>query len=120
MNLASAAAFFRWKPAAWLRITGEDAARFLQGQFSQDLGKLGAGEAVYGLWLNVKGKVVADSFVLRSATPAPEYFVGSYFSAAATIRERLEAFVIADDVFVEDLTETVVGVSLIGGKAGWG
>ncbi|HWA86837.1 MAG TPA: folate-binding protein [Opitutus sp.] len=103
---------FWWRPAAWLRVTGSDAAGFLQGQFTNDLRGLKAGGSVYGLWLNHKGKVVADSFVVGGK--AGEFWVGSYFSDAATIRERLESFVVADDVTVDDATSEWRGVSVIG------
>jgi folate-binding protein YgfZ len=68
---------------------------------------------VYGLWLTLKGKVLADSFVVRGETAA-EFWVGSYFSAAALIRERLESHVIADDVVIEDCTAEWAGVTVIG------
>jgi tRNA-modifying protein YgfZ len=74
---------------------------------------LAPGGSVYGLWLNVKAKVVADSFVLRGE--AGEFWIGSYFSPAATIRERLESFIIADDVTIEDQTDAWRGISWIGG-----
>ncbi|MEO6004063.1 MAG: folate-binding protein [Opitutus sp.] len=102
--------FLRWNPAAWLRISGDDAFAFLQGQFTNDLRGMVAGQAVYGLWLNHKGKVLADSFVLKGA--AAEFWVGSYFSPAATIKDRLEAFIIADDVIVEDVTAQWSGVTV--------
>lgn len=114
MNFASQPAVFWWKPACWARVTGADAKSFLQGQFTNDLRPLeveGAG-AVYGLWLNVKGKVLADSFVLRGQT-ADEFWVCSYFSPAGVIRERLESHVIADDVVIEDLTEQFSAVTLL-------
>lgn len=106
---------FGWKPAAWLRVWGPDAAAFLQGQFSNDLRTLaGAGSgAVYGLWLTVKGKVLADSFVLRS-DGAEEFWVGSYFSPAPVIRERIESYLIADEVEIEDCTAEVAAVSVLG------
>ena len=108
-----------WKPAAWLRVTGSDALPFLQGQFTNDLRGLSGSGAVYGLWLNHKGRVLADSFVLRGGT-AEEFWIGSYFSEAGVIRERLEAYVIADDVVVEDVTAEWVGVTLFpGGRTGW-
>lgn len=103
----------RWQPAAWLRVVGPDAATFLQGQFTNDLSKEGA---VYGLWLNVKGKVLADSFVIRAAGGG-EFWVGSYFSPAAVIKERLESFIIADDVTVEDRTAECSGVTIFGADA---
>ena len=118
MNISTSAAVSTWRPAAWLRVTGEDAANFLQGQFTNDLRGLAGGEggAVYGLWLNVKGKVLADSVVLRAA--AGEFWVGSYFSPAAVIQERLESFVIADDVVIEDRTDTWSAVTVWGSGSG--
>lgn len=112
---AGSGGFFRWRPAAWLRVTGADAATFLQGQLTNDLRGLAAGGAVYGLWLNQKGKVLADSFVVRGG--GEEFWVGSYFSTAAAIRERLEAYVIADDVIIEDATVEWAAVSWLDGAA---
>jgi folate-binding protein YgfZ len=104
---------FPWHPAAWLRVSGPDAAGFLQGQFTNDIRQAGSGRAVYGLWLNQKGKVMADSFVLKGKGEE-EFWIGSYFSTATTIRGRLEAFIVADDVVVEDVTAAWRGVVLIG------
>jgi len=112
MNLSAEGSFYRWSPAACLRVSGEDALTFLQGQFTNDLQQRKEGGAVYGLWLNQKGKVLADSFVGKSA--ANEAWIVSYFSPAAVIRERLEAYIIADDVVIEDVTENMRGVTVFG------
>lgn len=118
MNSSSfVTARYRWAPACALRVTGSDAAAFLQGQFTNDLRVLDAQPAVYGLWLNVKGKVLADSFVVRGAN-SDEFWVFSYYSPAAVIRERLESHVIADDVTIDDATGEWTGVSLFAGAAG--
>lgn len=106
-------AFFVWEPACWLHVSGDDAATFLQGQFTNDLRLLAESGAVYGLWLTLKGKVQADGFVLRGGGPN-EFWIGSYFSPAATLVERLESHVIADDVVVRDATGEMIGVSLLG------
>lgn len=111
MGLLQKTPHFLWQPAAWLRVTGEDALTFLQGQLTNDLRNLMPGEGRYGLWLNQKGKVVADSFVV--AAPEGAFFVGSYYSPAALIRERLEAFIIADDVAIEDETAAWRGVTVL-------
>lgn len=116
MTFTTQPAFFTWKPAAWLRVTGADAATFLQGQFTNNLSRLAAGSASYGLWLNVKGRVIADSFVVRGAA-VDEFWVGSYFSPATVIRERLESYVIADDVMVEDATSAWAAVTVLGAEA---
>ena len=112
MNPGPEVASYRWNPAAALRVSGEDSASFLQGQFTNDLHKQGMEDAVYGLWLNQKGKVLADSFILRIA--AQEFWVVSYFSTAAVSRERLEAYIIADDVVIEDLTARMTGLTVLG------
>ena len=96
---------WRGRAGAWLRVTGMDALSFLQGQFTQELREGRGAAASYGLWLNQKGKVVADSWVLRVSEE--ECWVWSAFAAAEVIRERLEAYVIADDVVIEDATGTV-------------
>ncbi len=116
MNFPADASFLPFRPAAWLRVTGADAPEFLQGQFSNDLSRAADG-AVYGLWLDHKGRVRADSFVLRRGA---EFWLGSYGSAAAGIRSRLEDFIVADDVAVEDATSDWAGVALIGeGTGAW-
>lgn len=113
MVLSQKSKFFHWKPAACLRITGEDAATFLQGQYTNNLQVAPARDgAIYGLWLNQKGKVVADSFVRRAGER--EFWIVSYGSPASAIRERLEPYVIADDVVIEDLTGDWSGLTWFG------
>jgi folate-binding Fe-S cluster repair protein YgfZ len=73
INVSTPSAIFRWRPAAWLRVSGEDAGTFLQGQFTNELRSVGTG-GIYGLWLNHKGKVLADSFVLPRAADAGEFW----------------------------------------------
>ena len=103
-----------YNPSAALRISGADANSFLQGQFTNDLSRP-IGSATYGLWLNQKGKVLADSFVLRTATT--EFLVVSSFSPAATIRQRLEAYIIADEVEVRDETSAWEAIEVSGSRA---
>ncbi len=92
---------FPYELSAHLQITDEDASDFLQSQFSQDLSRLTPGQAVYGLWLDVKGKVVADSWVLFEG---PECFrVFSEHCPPELIADKLKRHIIADDVEIEIL-----------------
>jgi len=68
------------------------------------------GDSAYGLWLNQKGKVVADSFVIRAGED--EFRLISYESPAAELVARLESFIIADDVTVTDETPEWSGVTI--------
>ena len=104
-----------YSPMTQIRVTGEDAFTFLQGQFTNEL-RQPTGSAIYGLWLNHKGKVVADSHVLRLAEN--EFFLASATSPAAVIRPRLEAYIVADDVTLRDETATVRGLALSGPGCG--
>lgn len=104
-----------FRPAAFIRVTGGDAASFLQGQFTNEL-RQAPGSATYGLWLNQKGRVLADSHVLRLAEN--EFLVASAFSPAEVIRQRLEDYIIADDVMLGDETAAMHGLALWGAGGG--
>ena len=103
MIISDSAAAFHYRPACLLRVTGGDAATFLQSQFTNDLRGLKAGGAVYGLWLDRKGRVIADSHVLMD--PGAEgFWVASLSSPAAVVARHLGDHIIADDVEVSDET----------------
>jgi tRNA-modifying protein YgfZ len=107
--------FHPYRPMAWIAVTGEDACTFLQGQFTNEL-RHAPGSATYGLWLNQKGKVVADSVVLRRAEN--EFLLLSTTSVAAVILQRLEQYIIADDVLLQDETEKTAALALWGAGCG--
>src|ERR671928_1878813 len=50
-----------------LRLTGTEAADYLQGQVTNDVVALAPGEGCYAALLTHKGKIVADMRVLRGA-----------------------------------------------------
>lgn len=85
-----------------LRLTGADALRFLNGQITNDLRKATADAAVQAAVLNAKGKLNADVFISKEN----DSFV---LDADSDLREalpaRLERYIIADDVQIEDVTD---------------
>jgi tRNA-modifying protein YgfZ len=87
---------------AKFRITGADRLRFLNGQITNDLRKASEASAIEACILNAKGKADAHIFVSASG----ESFL---LDAAAELREklklRLERYVIADDVQIEDAAD---------------
>jgi tRNA-modifying protein YgfZ len=101
-------------PSAALRIKGPDANTFLQGQFSQDV-RLFLGGEIYGLWLNQKGRALADSHVCRVSDE--EHWIFSFRVAGDVIRQRLEAYLIADEVQVEDESARWAALAVWGGDA---
>lgn len=102
--------------SAVLRIRGPDANSYLQGQFTQDL-RMADGAVAYGLWLDQKGRVHADSHIRRQADN--DYLVISFSLPAAQLLARLQACLIADEVELEDETANWTGVLIWGeGAAG--
>lgn len=92
---------YSYIPATHLKVTDEDAADFLQSQFSNDLRPFEDGQCVYGLWLDVKGKVIADSWIL--CEEKTRFLVLSEYSPATEIIKKLEDHIIADDVMIDQM-----------------
>jgi len=96
------AAFLDLSGRTKLRITGNDRLRFLNGQITNDVRKATETKAIEACVLNAKGKMNAHIFV----SAAPDCF---FIDAAPELREtlvtRLERYVIADDVQIEDVTD---------------
>ena len=82
-------------PAAVLRISGEDAKAYLQGQCTADLRQ---GSSHHALWLNRKGRVLAYTLILPQADNT-WLLVGSAVSAAE-LEKIVAANLIADDVTI--------------------
>lgn len=103
--------------SAAFRVGGPDANTYLQGQFTQDLNRP-SGSVGYGLFLNQKGKVLADAHVLRLGSE--EFWVVSFSLGASKLRDRLEAYLIADEVTIADETTDWVRISIWGDEASAG
>ena len=82
---------------AVVRVTGEDAAAFLQGQCSADLRGVTLADA---LWLNRKGRVLAHTIISKEADGS-HLLLCPHLSAEALIA-IVTANVIADDVVATD------------------
>jgi folate-binding protein YgfZ len=91
----------RYVPAdtAVVRITGEDAAAFLQGQCTADLRNAALTDA---LWLNRKGRVLAHTVVAKEADGS--FLLLCPHLAADALIAVVTANVIADDVIATDET----------------
>ncbi len=94
--------FFDFSGRTKLRLTGNDRLRFLNGQVTNDVRKATESTSIEACVLNAKGKINARVFI--SATPDC-----LWIDAAPKLREalfaRLDRYVIADDVQIEDVTD---------------
>ena len=95
-------AFLDLSERSKFQITGTDRARFLNGQITNDLRKATEKVAIEACVLNAKGKMNAHIFV---SALAECFSVDAEQELRETLRTRLERYVIADDVQIEDVTD---------------
>ena len=87
---------------AKLRLTGNDRVRFLNGQVTNDVRKANANLSMPACVLNAKGKI--DALIFLSAG-AEELLIDAEAEQRETLVQRLDRYIIADDVAIEDVTE---------------
>ena len=104
-------AFFDLSPRVKLRITGADALRFLNGQISNDLRKATADFAMQASVLSAKGKLNANVFV---SAQADSFVLDADPEVQEELPARIERYIIADDVQIEDVTEKFAIFHVIG------
>jgi len=96
------APFFDLSGRAKLRITGSDRLRFLNGQVTNDVRKASESAAIEACVLSAKGRMNGHVFL----SAGQDCFLAD---ADPELREvllaRLERYVIADDVQIEDVTD---------------
>src|SRR5712671_4147439 len=95
-------AFFDLCARAKFRVTGTDRFRFLNGQITNDLRKASETVAAEACVLNAKGKLNAHIFV---AALGESLLIDAEPELREMLRARLERYVIADDVQIEDVTD---------------
>jgi len=91
--------FYEYRPACNFLVKDEDAAEFLQSQFSNELRPFDLGGCTYGLWLDAKGKVVGDSIVLCEEDFT--FRVLSDCTKGDLIAAHLQRHIISDEVVIE-------------------
>src|SRR4029453_7780315 len=87
---------------AKLRVTGADRFRFFNGKITNDLRKANETVAIEACVLNAKGKLNAHIFV---TVVGEGFLIDAEPELRETLRARLERYVIADDVQIEDVTD---------------
>jgi folate-binding protein YgfZ len=95
-------AFFDLSPRVKLRMAGADALRFLNGQISNDLRKATADFAIQASVLSAKGKMNANVFV---SAEADSFVLDADREVHEELPARIERYIIADDVQIEDVTD---------------
>jgi folate-binding protein YgfZ len=106
-----ASPFFDLSLRAKLRLTGADRIRFLNGQTTNDVRKAGTQATQESCVLNTKGHLDAHLFLF--ATPN-EIWIDPDDELRGQLQTRLERYVIADDVMIEDVTDQFAFFHVLG------
>jgi folate-binding protein YgfZ len=95
-------------------LTGADRVRFLHGQVTNDVKKLHPGEGCYAAITTAKGKMESD---LNIFALADELLLDFEPGLTEKISQRLEKFIVADDVQIVDVAPHYGLLSVQGPKA---
>jgi folate-binding protein YgfZ len=104
-------AFFDLSARVKLRISGADRVRFLNGQITNDIRKATEMRAVEACVLNAKGKMDAHLFVHADGD---SFLIDADPALQPTLQARLERFIIADDVEIQDVAAQLSILHVIG------
>jgi folate-binding protein YgfZ len=83
-------------------VSGEDATGFLQGLLTNDVERLGPGEARYGALLTPQGKILFDMIVVRAPGEEPSYLIDCAAAQAADLAKRLGFYKLRAKVAIVD------------------
>lgn len=102
------------QPAAVLRLTGDDAAEFLQGQVTNDVEALRPGTGAYAAMLTPKGQMRADMRVLNTGDGL---LIVADAALMPVIRRTIDTFRIGYGFEVADVGDEFRIVSLVGPRS---
>ncbi len=94
-----------------LEIGGADRLPWLQGLLTNDMAALAPGQGCYAAFLTAQGRMIAD---LRLLAREESLWADVPAQAKETLLERLDMFVIAEDVTLRDITGEIARIGVHG------
>jgi folate-binding protein YgfZ len=110
-GLRSGAAWIDLSDRGKLRVAGEDRARLLHAMSTNSVQDLAAGGGLYAFFLNEKARVLCDAYTYNLGDAL---LLDTEPETAQKLRDHLDAYIIADDVTLEDWTERWAAIGLEG------
>jgi tRNA-modifying protein YgfZ len=114
--LRESAAWFDLSTRGRIRATGEDRKRLLHALTTNHVQDLAPGKGLYAFYLNAQGRVLADAVILCAED---HLLILTEQETRLSVLEHIDRFIIADDVALEDATETSCEFALEGPQAAW-
>ncbi len=96
---------------AKILLTGRDRVRWLNGMVSNNVRDLAAGHGVYSFLLNAQGHIQADLYAFQRGESV---LVDTERSQLEKVLQLFDHYIIADDVEVTDISDTLTALGLTG------
>ncbi len=112
--LLRAAAVYDLGYRAFLRLTGKDRVRWLNGMVTQGVKSMAPGQVAYTLVLNAQGRIQGDGDVYFHADTL---FLESDRSQVERLLAHLKRFIIMDDVKLEEMDASITAIGVAGPRA---
>ncbi len=107
----------------WIRVTGEDRVRWLNGMVTNSIQDLTPGTGNYNFILSVQGRIQGDANIFVPPAPAPpdpasaDLLIETSAQAVPALITLLDRFIIMDDVELTDISAHRTGLLLAGPQA---
>ncbi len=102
---------------AFLRISGTDATRWLNGMVTNSIQVLQPGDGNYNFLLNAQGRIQGDCTIYREPWESPTFLLATSADQIDTIQALLDRFIIMDDVELTRAYEEEESLFLFGADA---
>jgi folate-binding protein YgfZ len=97
----------------WIRVTGEDRVRWLNGMVTNSIQDLKNGEGNYNFLLSVQGRIQGDAAIFAEPNAL---LIETALSQVPALLKLLDHFIIMDDVELADITSSS-GLQISGPQA---
>ncbi|HEY6414105.1 MAG TPA: folate-binding protein [Edaphobacter sp.] len=98
----------------WIRVTGEDRVRWLNGMVTNSIQDLKPGTGCYNFILSVQGRIQGDAYIFAQPDAL---LIETASTQLPTLMALLDRFIIMDDVELTDISGTQSGLLLSGPQA---
>jgi len=112
--LRTSAGLARLEDRAFVRFTGTDGARWLNGMATNNVQQLQPGEGSYNFFLNAQGRIQGDGYIFHDGE---SFLLETAADQCDKLLTLLDHFIIMDDVELTPTMDGQTGLTLIGPQA---
>jgi tRNA-modifying protein YgfZ len=112
--LRASAAWIDLSGRGKIRMTGDDRVRLLHAMATQHVHGIKPGGGAYTFFLNAQGRILADANIFGFED---HFLLDTEPETRQKLVEHLDRFIIADDVTLEDVTDSVATIAIEGPAA---